>query len=161
MKAFHCSLYSPAICVALAAMLSLPAYAQDSDGPGHRLQALREMMANKRGNAALKVGEEDLGAHSENVGQDSFHGRDMILYVPSHLPPQGQRSMVVALHGGGGNAQYIQDHLKMDGVAEKYGFIVAYLNGTDAAPRLPGKMKAWNMERGKRMLRRTLPEQGG
>lgn len=105
-------------------------------------------MANKRENDALRVSEADLGAHAQNAVQESFAGRDIILYVPSRLPPQGQRGMVVALHGGGGNAQFIKDHLKMDGVAEKYGFIVAYLNGSDAAARLPVKMKAWNAGNG-------------
>jgi poly(3-hydroxybutyrate) depolymerase len=148
MKAFRYSFDSTATCITLLMMLSLPACAQDSTGPGHRLQTLREMMANKRANDALKVSEEYLGAQSQNVAQDSFNDRDMILYLPSHLPPKGQRGMVVALHGGGGNAQNLQDHLKMDGVAEKYGFIVAYLNGTDASAKLPGKMKAWNAGNG-------------
>ena len=134
--------------MALGVMLFLPACAQDSSGPGHRLQALREVKAKKRENDALKVSEEDLGAHSQSVVQDSFNGRDMLLYIPVHLPPQGQRGMVVALHGGGGNAQFIQDHLKMDGVAERHGFIVAYLNGSDAAARLSGKMKAWDAGNG-------------
>ena len=148
MKADQHSLCSPVLFIALAVMLSLPACAQDPDGPGHRLQTLREMRANKRENDALKVSEEALGAHSQNVVQDRFNGRDLILYVPSRLPPAGQRGMVVALHGGGGNAQYIQDHLKMDGVAERNEFIVAYLNGSDASLRLPSKMKAWNAGNG-------------
>jgi poly(3-hydroxybutyrate) depolymerase len=139
--------------VMVAAMPVAPAYADDGGtndggGFGSRLKVFREMMANKRENDALKVSEEDLGAHSQNVVQDSYAGRDMILYVPSRLSPQGQRAMVVALHGGGGDAQFIKDHLKMDGVAEKYGFIVAYLNGSDASARLPGRMKAWNAGNG-------------
>jgi polyhydroxybutyrate depolymerase len=52
--------------------------------------------------------------------------------------------LLVALHGGGGNARFMLDHLKIDGVAEKNGFIVAYLNGS-AATRIGGnKLKAWN-----------------
>jgi len=148
LKAFFLSIFSAAIIIQLVLMPAQPAYAEDSGGFGSRLQAFREMMANKRANDALKVSEEDLGAHTQNVVRDSFDGRDMILYVPSRLPPAGQRGMVVALHGGGGNAQFVKDHLKMDGVAEKYGFIVAYLNGTDASARLPGKMKAWDAGNG-------------
>ncbi len=75
---------------------------------------------------------------------ESFGGRDIILTVPTHLPPEGQRAMVVALHGGGGNARFMQSHLGMDAVAEKNGFLVAYLNGTHAARLLPGGMHAWN-----------------
>ena len=145
-EALCLALCSAALVTELAAMPF--AYADDANGFGSRLQAFREMMANKRENDALKVSEEDLGAHTQNVVRDSFDGRDIILYVPLLLPAQGQRGMVVALHGGGGNAQNIKDHLKMDGVAEKYGFIVAYLNGSDASARLPGKMKAWNAGNG-------------
>lgn len=139
--------------VMAAAMPVAPAYADDrgtndEGGSGSRLKVFREMMANKRENDALRVSEEDLGAHTQNVLQDSYAGRDMILYVPSRLPPPGQRAMVVALHGGGGNAEFIKDHLKMDRVAEKDGFIVAYLNGSDASARLPGRMKAWNAGNG-------------
>lgn len=148
MNTLRFSICCAAIVALLAAIPVQPAYADVANGFGSRLQAFREMMANKRENDALKVSEEELGAHTQNVVRDSYAGRDMILYVPSRLPPQGQRGMVVALHGGGGNAQFVQDHLKMDGVAEKYGFIVAYLNGTDASARLPGKMKAWDAGNG-------------
>jgi len=148
MGAIRLSLCCAAMVAGLAAIPARPAYADETNGFGSRFKAFREMMANKRENDALKVSEEDLGAHSQNVVQDSYGGRDMILYVPSRLPPPGQRGMVVALHGGGGNAQFVKDHLKMDGVAEKYGFIVAYLNGTDASARLPDKMKAWNAGNG-------------
>ena len=148
MKAFHLCVCSAAVVIELAVMPARPAYADDTNGFGSRLQAFRQMMASKRENDALKVSEEDLGALTQNAVRDSFDGRDIILYVPTQLPPQGQRGMVVALHGGGGNAQFFKDHLKMDGVAEKYGFIVAYLNGTDASARLPGKMEAWNAGNG-------------
>ncbi|MGA8862325.1 MAG: hypothetical protein WBM09_08805 [Gallionella sp.] len=145
-KALGVTLCGAAVVAELATMPV--AYADDTDGFGSRLQAFREMRANKRENDALRVSEEDLGAHTQNVLQDRFDGRDMIVYGPTELPPQRQRAMVVALHGGGGNAQFIQDHLKMDGVAERNGFIVAYLNGSDAGALLPGKMKAWNAGNG-------------
>ena len=144
-KALRITLCSAAVIAGLAMSV---AYADDSNGFGSRLQTFREVRANKRENDALRVSEEDLGAHTQNVLRDRFGGRDMILYVPTELPPQGQRGMVVALHGGGGNAQFIKDHLKMDGIAERNGFIVAYLNGSDAGAMLPGKMKAWNAGNG-------------
>ncbi len=145
-KAVRVTLCSAAVVAGLAAMPV--AYADDANGFGSRLQAFREMRANKRENDAPRVSEEDLGAHTQNVLRDRFDGRDMILYVPTVLPPPGQRAMVVALHGGGGNAQFIKDHLNMDGVAERNGFIVAYLNGSGAGTMLPGRMKAWNAGNG-------------
>jgi polyhydroxybutyrate depolymerase len=140
--------------VATVSLLPFPVSAQDngsSQGSMSRRDRLRRFMEirrNQEENKADIVSEESLGAHSENIVKDAYGGRDMILYVPSHLPEAGQRSMVVALHGGMGNAQFIQDHLKMDGVAEKYGFIVAYLNGSSASSRLPEKFRAWNAGKG-------------
>ena len=148
LKIYRRAACSLTVVIAIAVVLGLPACAQEGGGFGHRLQTLREVKANEKENEALKVSEESLGAHSQNVAPDSFDGRDMILYLPSRLPPPGRRGMVVALHGGGGNAQNMQDHLKMDGVAERYGFIVAYLNGSAAAGRFSGKMKAWDVGHG-------------
>jgi len=75
---------------------------------------------------------------------DSFEGRDITLTQPQNLPPAGQRALVVVLHGGGGNSDHIQRNLGMDAVAEKHGFMVAYLNGTRAGKLLPARMRAWN-----------------
>jgi len=130
-----------------ALVIAHPALAQDSDGRFERLKRLRQVMETQRENATNKVSQESLGAFSKNIIQDSYGGRDMLLYIPSHLPLEGTRSMLVALHGGGGNAQFMLDHLKIDGVAEKAGFIVAYLNGSKAA-RIGRDMKAWNAGKG-------------
>ena len=35
-------------------------------------------------------------------------GRQLIVYMPAHLPPPGQRALVVVLHGGLGNADRIE-----------------------------------------------------
>lgn len=80
---------------------------------------------------------------------ENFEGRSLIVFVPSHLPAPGARALVVVLHGGLGNAQRIEtaqseSGLNMDMVAEKAGFIVAYLNGTPATRRLAPDMLGWN-----------------
>jgi poly(3-hydroxybutyrate) depolymerase len=80
---------------------------------------------------------------------DGFGGRDLIVYVPSHLPPVGQRALVVVLHGGLGNARRIasarsESGLNMDAVAEKNGFLVVYLNGTLVTKRLGAEFLGWN-----------------
>ena len=141
------------ILVAVAAAVSLvpsPVSAQN-DGSAQdsmsRLQRLRRFMQIRRNQAENKadiVSEESLGAHTQNLVEDAYGGRDMILYVPSHLPAAGRRAMVVALHGGMGNAEHMQEHLKMDGVAERDGFIVAYLNGSPASARLSDRLHAWD-----------------
>lgn len=137
-----------AILLSCAAFLCLPAGAQQDEGHGSRLKRLEQIRESQRENREAKVSEESLGALTANIHEDAFGRRDMLVYVPSRLPPTGERSLLVALHGGGGNAQFMLDHLKIDGVAEKHGFIVAYLNGS-AATRIGGrKLKAWNAGKG-------------
>ena len=92
------------------------------------------------------------------VSKDHFGGRELLVYEPYHLPAVGKRALVVVLHGGLGNAAMIEGGLaerglKMDAVAEKDGFLVAYLNGTKVA-RLLGRHRSekgvrdWTLKRG-------------
>ena len=78
-----------------------------------------------------------------------FGGRDMLVYVPSTLPAVGSRALVVVLHGGLGNASRIaggeaESGLNMNAVAERDGFVVAYLNGTPVTRNLGSKFLGWN-----------------
>lgn len=120
------------------------AQAQTNEGTGSRWQTLKQIRETQRTNREAVVSEESLGAITANIHDDTFGEREMLVYVPLSLPAEGRRSLLVALHGGGGNARFMLEHLKIDGVAEKNGFIVAYLNGS-AATRIGGKrVKAWN-----------------
>lgn len=76
--------------------------------------------------------------------QESYAGRSLIVYVPDRLPPAGQRALVVVLHGGMGNAAGIERTLALDPVAERDGFIVAYLNGTRVARYMRSIREGWN-----------------
>jgi len=76
-------------------------------------------------------------------------GREVIVYVPGRMPAAGTRALVVVLHGGLGNATRIanaqsESGLNMDAVAERYGFVVAYLNGTPVTRRLGDRVLGWN-----------------
>ena len=80
---------------------------------------------------------------------DSYGGRAMILHVPATLPAPGTRALVIVLHGGMGNAERIagqqtESGLNMDAVADKQGFVVAYLNGTPVTRFLGAKFLGWN-----------------
>ncbi len=93
--------------------------------------------------AAISAGAADLTT-VERSG-----GRELLLHLPQQLPQRGSRALVVVLHGGMGNAQRIsgrqsESALNLDALADRYGFIVAYLNGTAATrmERLPAL--AWN-----------------
>jgi polyhydroxybutyrate depolymerase len=88
-------------------------------------------------------------AATHGVTEANYGGRSLIVYVPSRLPAEGTRALVVVLHGGLGNAQRIEsgqseNGLNMDTVAEKAGFIVAYLNGTPATRRFGADKLGWN-----------------
>jgi polyhydroxybutyrate depolymerase len=99
--------------------------------------------------AALLLHASSAPAAMQSVTDETYGGRSLIVYVPSHLPEQGTRALVVVLHGGLGNAQRIESSqsesgLNMDAVAERDGFIVAYLNGTPVTRRLGADKLGWN-----------------
>lgn len=131
-------------CLLAVAVLVSAAVRADSPDESSRLQRLRDLVATQRENRAALVSEDAAGVVAVNLHEESFQGRRVLLYVPSGLPPFGQRSLLVALHGGGGNAEFMRQHLNMDGLAERYGFIVAYPEGSAAAAIASGRMKAWN-----------------
>lgn len=88
-------------------------------------------------------------AQAAGVVAKNYGGRDVLVYVPAKLPLAGKRALVVVLHGGLGNARNIEsgqsEHgLNMDAVAEKNGFLVAYLNGTRVARLLGSNRLGWN-----------------
>ena len=80
---------------------------------------------------------------------DSYGGRAMIVHVPTTLPASGTRALVIVLHGGMGNAdriagQQAESGLNMDAVADKHGFVVAYLNGTPVTRFMGARFLGWN-----------------
>jgi polyhydroxybutyrate depolymerase len=86
---------------------------------------------------------------AQGDNEQDYGGRSLFVYVPSELPAPGKRALVVVLHGGLGNAQRIvsaeSEHgLNMDAVAEKAGFIVAYLNGTRVTRHFRADKLGWN-----------------
>lgn len=135
------------LCVS-AILPAQQAWAQSDQGLGSRWQRFKQMRETQRENKASVVSEASLGAVEAHLREDRFEGRDMLVYVPAHLPAVGQRALLVVLHGGGGNARFMQEHLKIDGVAEQNGFVVAYLNGSAAARLGGGSLKAWNAGKG-------------
>lgn len=79
----------------------------------------------------------------------TFGERDMYVHVPTRLPPEGKRALVVVLHGGLGNAERIvtmrsEKGMNLDDVADKYGFLVAYMNGTKVSKIFGSDKRGWN-----------------
>jgi poly(3-hydroxybutyrate) depolymerase len=74
-----------------------------------------------------------------------YSGRDMLV----HVPPGKPRALVIVLHGGLGNAERIERRMNeagmnLDTLAGKYGFAVAYLNGTPITRFMDAPVFGWN-----------------
>ena len=80
-------------------------------------------------------------SHQETLGDRTY-----IVYTPpaASLPRTGNIPLLIVLHGGFGRAAQIQHYIGLDPLADKYGFIIAYLDGTPVARRLSAKREGWN-----------------
>lgn len=69
--------------------------------------------------------------------------RKYIIHVPANYNPTNPTSLLVALHGGGGNMEYEADDkkYKLISKSESAGFIVLFPNGFS---RFGGKLATWN-----------------
>lgn len=70
-------------------------------------------------------------------------GRDYLLYSPASLGDR-KAPLLLVLHGAFGNAQFIQNVLNIQPVADQYGFRVAYLNGSEGKLRIMKDKRTWN-----------------
>ncbi len=78
------------------------------------------------------------GDHSFTL-QHGGRERSYIVHVPAGL--SAPAPLVVMLHGGGGNASQQKRYSRMDALAEREHFLVAYPNGTG---RLQNLLLTWN-----------------
>jgi polyhydroxybutyrate depolymerase len=81
---------------------------------------------------------------SSSTTRTLIHGetqRSYILYIPATVDRSQPAPLVVAMHGGTGNAQIMVNSSGFDQVADENGFILAYPNG---AGRLEDKLLTWN-----------------
>lgn len=67
--------------------------------------------------------------------------RQYRIYIPSSYSSEEEMPLLIALHGGMGDAYQIQNDYGFDPVAEKYGFIVVYPDGLGF---LKYSLHAWN-----------------
>ena len=79
------------------------------------------------------------GDHSRTLDHDG-RTRTYIVHVPPKYDPKQPTPVVLALHGGGSNAEQMVRFCGLNAKADKEGFIVVYPSGTG---RLPG-MLTWN-----------------
>jgi polyhydroxybutyrate depolymerase len=67
--------------------------------------------------------------------------RTYLVHVPSGASPARTLPVVLAFHGGGGEAGGFKDYAGLDAVADREGFLVVYPNGTGPLPR---RLLTWN-----------------
>ena len=65
--------------------------------------------------------------------------RTYLVHVPARTADRP--AVIIAFHGGGGNAQGFQEYAELDGIADREGFLVVYPNGTGPLPR---RLLTWN-----------------
>lgn len=94
-------------------------------------------------------GGRDVRAQAKQVltaGDHSFtiqHGGRRRSYIV-HVPRAGSdrpRPVLLAFHGGGGEAEGFQDYAGLDAVADREGVLVVYPNGSGVLPR---RLLTWN-----------------
>ena len=56
--------------------------------------------------------------------------RSYLLHVPPHAATGRPLPLLIAFHGGGSSAAGMKDHYGIDRVAERFGYLVAYPNGS-------------------------------
>jgi len=70
--------------------------------------------------------------------------RSYVLHLPPAARGEAALPLVIAFHGGGGNAKGFQEYAGLDAVADREGFAVVYPNGTG---RLAPRFLTWNAGR--------------
>jgi polyhydroxybutyrate depolymerase len=81
--------------------------------------------------------------HSITVTQSdgSLAVRNYVLHIPANFPGTSG-ALVVALHGSGESGPEFEQHTAMDTTSEKYGFAVAYPDGS--LTQRDGDLREWN-----------------
>jgi polyhydroxybutyrate depolymerase len=90
------------------------------------------------GNSALAQAKLSPGTHEFSLRHD---GRSRSYFV--HVPPRPEQrpAVLLAFHGGGGNARNFEGYAGLDDVADRNGFLVVYPNGTGPVRQL---LLTWN-----------------
>ncbi|PYM23809.1 MAG: hypothetical protein DMD78_10935 [Candidatus Rokuibacteriota bacterium] len=76
------------------------------------------------------------GDHDRKLGKRTY-----IVHVPRDAAARAPLPVVVAFHGGGGNATGFAKYAGLDRVADREGFVVVYPDGTG---RLGRRLLTWN-----------------
>jgi polyhydroxybutyrate depolymerase len=80
------------------------------------------------------------GDHTFSLRSDG-RLRSYILHVPRPASTSLARPLILAFHGGGGEADGFKRYAGLDAIADREGVLVAYPNGTGVLPR---RLLTWN-----------------
>ena len=123
-----------------------PIHAQQEWGNQQKTGFIKKLMEKRKKSRAMSIGS-DKGFYTKGSGEshsEILDGRSFIVYTLPNIHQTGRIPLLLVLHGGFGNASQIQNYMGLDPYADKDGFIVAYLNGTQVATGLPAKFQGWN-----------------
>lgn len=115
------------IIFALAGSPAITTYADYAEGQRH--SDLLKLLHAKQTNRDFANEARGGGNGAREIQSFDFNGRITDMYVPDKAPASGARTLLVVLHGGMGNSRHVRRSLQMDVMADKYGFLIAYLNG--------------------------------
>jgi polyhydroxybutyrate depolymerase len=91
------------------------------------------LLASFSAHAALVAGDQTLTLQHGGVE------RSYIVHVPAQLKKPAP--VILAFHGGGGNARGQQEYSRLDALADREGFVTVYPNGTG---RMKDRLLTWN-----------------
>jgi polyhydroxybutyrate depolymerase len=73
--------------------------------------------------------------------QVGSRSRSFVVHLPPRSSERGALPVLLAFHGGGGNAQGFQKYARLDAIADREGFVVVYPDGSG---RLGRRLLTWN-----------------
>lgn len=136
MKHRHRAFVLAALCAASAA-----SFAQDAERPSLR-ERIRERLEQRR--AAQAPADKAVAGDRSVTLQHDGQRRHYVIHIPPGLDPRRPVPLVLAFHGGGGNAEMMADDARYGwiGEADRQGFVVVFPNGFSKLPG--GNFATWN-----------------
>ncbi len=136
----------------MASMLLAAAFVQCLPVAGAQTlrERIRERIEERRAQASSPVAAPESrnppsapDTHEYRLDHDGLPRRYLI-HVPAGLDPARPAPLVLALHGGGGHAEYMADDQRygLIGEADRRGFVVVFPNGYSRFPG--GRLATWN-----------------
>ena len=108
-------------------------------------KAIKKKMEARKKEEANKGSKEGLYTRGKGKSvRETIEDRSFIAYIPNSYDNRKGLPLLIVKHGGFGSGSQIKNYIGLEPFADQYGFIVAYLDGTQVAGKLPPKFKGWN-----------------